>query len=88
MARVCRQVCYNKCDSCKLVLKADASQSARDLMNMKTQLAILVTSLTCAALVSSEPLEEKPIWHTDWPSAQRLARQANKPIFAVLTCQH
>jgi hypothetical protein len=57
-------------------------------MNMKTQLAILVTSLTCAALVSSEPLEEKPIWHTDWPSAQRLARQANKPIFAVLTCQH
>jgi hypothetical protein len=56
---------------------------------MKTRLALLVAGLTCgAALVSSKPVEEKPIWHTDWPTAQRLARQANKPIFAVLTCQH
>jgi hypothetical protein len=56
---------------------------------MKTQLALLVVGLTCsAALVSSQPVKEKPVWHTDWPTAQRLARQANKPIFAVLTCQH
>lgn len=56
---------------------------------MKMRLALLVAGLACsAALVSSQPGEEKPIWHADWPTAQRLARQANKPIFAVLVCRH
>ncbi|MBI2809186.1 MAG: hypothetical protein HYX68_29745 [Planctomycetes bacterium] len=32
--------------------------------------------------------QEKPIWHADWPTAQRIARQTNKPIFAVLVCRH
>ena len=56
---------------------------------MKTQLALLVVLLTCvAALFPSQPVEEKPVWHTDWPTAQRIAKQANKPIFAVLVCKH
>ena len=56
---------------------------------MKTQTALLLVGLTCgAALFSSQPAEEKPTWHTDWPSAQRVARQTNKPIFAVLVCKH
>jgi hypothetical protein len=56
---------------------------------MKMHLGMLAAGLTCgAALVSPPPVEDKPVWHTDWPTAQRLARQAHKPIFAVLTCQH
>ena len=52
---------------------------------MKTVATLLVAGL---ALVSSAHDEEKPVWHKDWPTAQRLARDANKPIFAVLVCQH
>jgi hypothetical protein len=56
---------------------------------MKKQLALLLVGLTCsAALVFSQPGEEKPVWHSDWPTAQRIAHQENKPIFAVLVCKH
>jgi hypothetical protein len=51
--------------------------------------AMLAVGLTCgAALISATPDEEKPHWHKDWPTAQRLAKQGNKPILAVLVCQH
>lgn len=56
---------------------------------MKALIPLLVVALSCgAALLSSEPTEGKPVWHSDWRTAQRLARQANKPIFAVLVCRH
>jgi hypothetical protein len=56
---------------------------------MKTQLALLVIALSCGpALLASQPAEEKPIWHADWPTAQRIALKTNKPIFAVMVCKH
>ena len=56
---------------------------------MKLQLVLLVLSLIGgAAMLIAEPAEEKSVWHADWPTARRLARQANKPIFAVLVCKH
>lgn len=44
--------------------------------------------LALAALSFGEPAEEKPLWHTDWATAQRIAQKTNKPIFAVLVCKH
>lgn len=57
---------------------------------MKTQLALLVSALSCgAALLASQPAaEDKPIWHADWPTAQRIALKTNKPVFAVMVCKH
>lgn len=56
---------------------------------MKMLWALLVAGFACcAALFSAQPTEEKPYWHADWATAQRIARQANKPIFAVLVCRH
>ena len=56
---------------------------------MKTLLPLLTIGfIGGASLLSSQPAEEKPIWHSDWPTAQRLAKQVNKPIFAVLACKH
>lgn len=49
---------------------------------MKSSFALLVVGLTFGAA------EEKPIWHKDWPTAQRIAKRENKPIFAILVCQH
>lgn len=50
---------------------------------------MLLVVLTCAAaLGSGQPAEMKPHWHADWGTAQRIARKDNKPIFAVLVCQH
>lgn len=46
----------------------------------------------CAALgvplVLAGPAEEKPTWHADWPTAQRIAKKSNKPVFAVFVCRH
>ena len=56
---------------------------------MKWPCVLLLVGLTySAALFSSQPVEEKRVWHADWPTAQRIARKENKPIFAVLVCKH
>jgi hypothetical protein len=55
---------------------------------MQTKTALLVGLAFCAALLASQPADEKPIWHADWPTAQRIALKTNKPIFAVLVCKH
>lgn len=55
---------------------------------MQTRIALLAGMTCCAALLASQPAEEKPIWHVDWPTAQRIALKTNKPIFAVLVCKH
>lgn len=39
-------------------------------------------------LLCAQHTEEKPHWHADWPTAQQIARKENKPIFAVIVCQH
>ena len=52
---------------------------------MKTHLALLIVVLLGGtALMFAQAAEEKPLWHADWATAQRLARKAGKPIFAVL----
>ncbi|MBI1832924.1 MAG: hypothetical protein HYR84_15905 [Planctomycetes bacterium] len=33
-------------------------------------------------------IDDAPVWHSDWPTAQRSAQESNKPIFAVLVCKH
>lgn len=59
------------------------------MIRMRVIVLSCVFALACgAALVSQELEAEKPAWHADWPTAQRIAKQANKPIFAVLVCQH
>ena len=55
---------------------------------MRAIIPTCLIALTSAAIFSAPPAEEKPVWHADWPTAQRLAKQANKPIFAVLVCKH
>ena len=56
---------------------------------MKTSLSLLgVLVVASGALWSIGPAEEKPLWLEDWPAAQRLARQSNKPVFAVMVCRH
>ena len=55
---------------------------------MKMQIPLLVVLTFAAAMWSSQPVDEKPVWHNDWPTAQRIARQTGKPIFAVLVCKH
>ena len=56
---------------------------------MKTPATLLLAGLTLGiALFCSAQTEEKPVWHKDWPTAQRSAKDTNKPIFAVLVCQH
>ncbi len=56
---------------------------------MKMHAALFVIAASCgAALLCAQPAEEKPVWHGDWPTAQRSARQEGKPIFAVLVCRH
>ena len=56
---------------------------------MKTQIALLlVVMMGGAALLCAQPAEEKPLWHADWPTAQRIARKEGKPIFAVMVCKH
>ena len=54
---------------------------------MKSQFALLTIGLAMAATIGAPP-EEKPVWHKDWPAAQRLAKASQKPIFALLVCQH
>jgi hypothetical protein len=50
---------------------------------------ILLVGLTCgAALAVPQPADEKPMWHADWATAQRIARKEGKPIFAVMVCKH
>ena len=46
-----------------------------------------VTLLPLIALLLAAPSEEVH-WHSEWRAAQRIARQENKPIFAVLVCRH
>lgn len=65
------------------VLLNDEADSA---MGTKILPLILLAGLT--AFLPAQPAEEKPIWHEDWLSAQRAAKAANKPIFAVLVCKH
>ncbi|MBI3822976.1 MAG: hypothetical protein HY289_09910 [Planctomycetes bacterium] len=57
---------------------------------MKPYLILFTLCTTAgAALVSSQPTSDvKPVWHTDWPTAQRLAKEAKKPILAILVCKH
>jgi hypothetical protein len=56
---------------------------------MKCRLILLLVGLSCSAgLLANQPADEKPIWHADWPTAQRTAAKANKPIFAVMVCKH
>jgi hypothetical protein len=55
---------------------------------MQTKIALLVGLTCCAALLASQPAKEKPIWHADWPTAQRIALKTNRPIFAVMVCKH
>lgn len=57
---------------------------------MKTRtMFLLVAGLACGAMFGfAKPAEEKPVWHSDWSSASRIAKSANKPIFAVLVCKH
>ena len=55
---------------------------------MKTQIVLLVGVACGTAFVFAQPSEEKPMWHADWPTAQRIARREGKPIFAVLVCKH
>lgn len=56
---------------------------------MKSQLVLLAVSLTCGVpFVFGQPIDVEPVWHADWREAQRLAHEANKPIFAVLVCKH
>ena len=56
---------------------------------MKAPFALLILILSTGAfLLSEEPAKEKVVWHADWPTAQRIARQVNKPIFAILVCKH
>jgi hypothetical protein len=51
--------------------------------------AVLFLGIACiAALWAGPPAEEKPFWHADWATAQRIAHKTNKPIFAVLVCKH
>ena len=58
-------------------------------MNHRLWTTLLVVGLSSgAALLSSQPAEDKPVWHADWPTAQRLARKEGKPILAVLVCNH
>jgi hypothetical protein len=52
---------------------------------MKPSIALLVAGLALTAL---QDTDEKPTWHKDWPTAQRIAKRDNKPIFAILVCQH
>ena len=56
---------------------------------MKMWCAPLVAGLAYGAVLwSAQPADDKPTWHADWATAQRIARQRNKPIFAVLVCRH
>jgi hypothetical protein len=56
---------------------------------MKIPSAFLLMCLTFgAALFSAQPGAEKPVWHEDLATAQRIARRDGKPIFAVLVCRH
>jgi hypothetical protein len=52
---------------------------------MKSWIALLGAMAACGA---AQPNEDKPHWHADWATAQRIAKKANKPIFAVLVCRH
>ena len=49
---------------------------------------VAIPLITLAALAAGEPTETKPNWHADWPTAQRIAKAANKPIFVVFVCRH
>ena len=57
---------------------------------MKTRtMILLIAGLACGAgLWSAELTDDTPVWHADWPTAQRIAKKTNKPIFAVMTCKH
>ncbi len=47
-----------------------------------------ITRSESYATKTGEPAEEKPLWHADWATAQRIAKKTNKPIFAVMVCKH
>ena len=56
---------------------------------MKSWCPLLVAGLAFgSALWSAQPVEDKPTWHADWATAQRIAKRTNKPILAVLVCRH
>ena len=56
---------------------------------MKTPILLLAAcALIGVPFLLAGPAEEKPIWHADWPTAQRIAQKANKPVFAVFVCRH
>jgi hypothetical protein len=56
---------------------------------MKSSLALLmIVCAVGAALAFSQESQETPVWHKDWPTAQRTARQTGKPVFAIFVCQH
>jgi hypothetical protein len=56
---------------------------------MKTPIVLLMACASLAVpLLLAGPAEEIPHWHADWPTAQRLAKKANKPVFAVFVCKH
>lgn len=52
---------------------------------MKTPLLLLMPFAFLGAL---GPTAEKPHWHADWPTAQRIAQKSNRPVFAVFVCKH
>ena len=54
---------------------------------MRLPLVLFLAGLGCGAALA-QSAEDKPTWHADWATAQRLGKQANKPIFAVLVCRH
>ena len=56
---------------------------------MKTPILMLIAGVSLSAtLVLAGLSEENPFWHADWPTAQRIAKRTNKPIFVIFVCRH
>ena len=76
---------YPACGFAHLEVPAARNRKRRRDYSMKS----LFVALTFAAvLLAEQDAEVKPTWHKDWPTAQRIAKRDNKPIFAILVCQH
>ncbi len=55
---------------------------------MYTKIALLVAVACGAALLGAQPADEKPVWHADWASAQRIAQKENRAHLCVMVCKH
>ena len=56
---------------------------------MKSPLLLLSLCIGIgASILLAGPTDEKTTWHADWPTAQRIAKKLNKPVFAVFVCRH